>query len=90
MNIIFEGRADENKTIERKLQCQQLIDVSKYERTDKGDYVVPEFVDAMDYADCQIETWIESIGRHYETGRILASTTNRFYMNTAFECLFLR
>jgi len=74
----------------RKLVAGKLVDVSECEQTEEGYYILPGFVDGKDYADCAAERWIWSIGRRYSDGVVLASTSNIFYQNADFECLFLR
>lgn len=78
-----------NKAMARKFQKGGCIDVSRFERKD-GDYILPDFVDDVDYADAVHEFWIGSIGKHLKTGEIRASTSNKFYQNPEYECLWLR
>lgn len=79
-----------NKSMERKIQAAECMDVSKFKRNRDGDYILPEFIDDLDYADADREFWINSIGQNNITGEILASTSNKFYQNPDFTCLFLR
>jgi hypothetical protein len=55
-----------------------------------GDYLLPRFVEDMDYCDTRREVWIWSIGRNLSDGRIVASTDTKYYLNPLWECLFLR
>lgn len=80
-----------NKAMARKLSMGAAVDVKDFERTPDGDYVLPDYAADIDYCDSRTEEWIHSIGREF-TGRrrILASTTNRYYKNHNFVCLWLR
>jgi hypothetical protein len=83
-----------NRAMERKLRTHRAIDVSGCKRTATGDYILPEFVDDVDYCDAQSEEWIWSIGkllrplpsvmannerRELPAGTFLASTSSRYY-----------
>lgn len=76
----------------RKIQRGEAVDVSKCSRTRAGDFIMPEsmFSQSLDYCDAKAELWIWSIGRERGTGRILASTTTKFYGDERTECLWLR
>jgi len=74
----------------RKIDSGECIDISTCEKTPDGDYILERFEEGIDYCDAKGEYWIWSIGRHYDTGQILASTSSKFYQNDAYECLFLR
>ena len=78
-----------NKYMEEKLENGEAVDLSKCQREGRY-YVVPEFVDGVDYCDAVSESWIWSIGRRYSDGVILASPGNDLYQNPQFRCLFLR
>ena len=98
-----------NKAMERKQKAGALVDVSPYPRVGPF-YLVPweaEFAqhNNVDFADCQTEQWIWSIGRalkdlswDYEgtthlvrKGQVLAATTTVFYESADdFECVWLR
>jgi len=80
----------QNKAMERKIASGEAIDIGKNYRTGQGDYILGSFVEEKDYCDSLLEQWIWSIGRHNETGLILASTSTKFYQNDQYECLFLR
>ena len=80
----------QNKSMKRKIEKRECIDIADRPKNDDGDYILSTFVDGMDYCDAQNEWWIWSIGKHNETGQILASTTTKFYQNPNYECLFLR
>jgi hypothetical protein len=67
----------------------EAIDLSKNE-IEPGVYAVKNFIEDSDYCDLEKELWIWSIGKNKETGQILASTDARFYLNSDFECLWLR
>jgi len=79
-----------NKAMERKLNSGEAIDVSGCQRSGVGDYILTEFTADVDYCDKKREVWIWSIGRHKETGEIRASTSNTYYHNNDYECLWLR
>lgn len=80
----------QNRRMEEKLKAGKAIDVSGCRRTNDGDYLLTAFDEDADYCDSQTEAWIWSIGKHRETGQIVASTSTRFYENPAYHCLFLR
>ena len=73
-----------------KLLKEEAIDLSKCPKTKEGYYILDDFIEGKDYCDTISEVWIWSIGISYKTGQILASTSNNFYQNDDFECLFLR
>ncbi|MGV3588599.1 MAG: hypothetical protein ACO1OF_16455 [Adhaeribacter sp.] len=91
----------QNKRMQQKIAMGHAIDVSDCPLASDGDpnhplsplpasYILPEFKEGMDYCDSQKEVWIWSIGKHLETGQILAATDGRFYENPEYKCLFLR
>lgn len=88
--IKVSGLNLKNKSMQRKLENGECIDVSPFERTPNGYYILPYFAEGSDYCDAEREVWIWSIGRHRETMQILASTDSVFYQNPLYECLFLR
>lgn len=84
-----------NLAMAAKLAKGKLVDVSRLPRTPEGDYVFGlksdiNFRDNVDYADCQKEEWIYSIGVRRTDKMVLASTTNKFYGNDHFDCIWLR
>ena len=79
-----------NQAMRRKLDKAEAVDVSKCERDGSGNYILESFTEGVDYCDAAIEVWIWSIGKHIETGKILASPDGRFYKNPAYTCLWLR
>ena len=80
-----------NKAMEQKLCSGEAVDVGIYPRTRDGDFILPPelAIDGYDLCDAATESWIWSVGRD-STGRVLASTTPKFYQNPGFECLWLR
>lgn len=81
----------DNKAMERKLESGEAQDVSSFERTPEGYYVVPEGTDLeTDFCDSKTEEWIWSIGRNKQTGVMLAATAGVFYQSPQYECLWLR
>ena len=80
----------QNKRMEEKITKGEAVDLSQCERTKEGFYILDDFIEDLDYCDAEKEYWIWSIGIHYETGKILASTSSIFYQNPEFECLWLR
>jgi hypothetical protein len=80
----------QNRAMLRKITSGQCIDISDCMRTVDGHYVLREFVEGKDYCDAADEAWIWSIGKHRETGIILASRASDLYQNPEVECLFLR
>lgn len=79
-----------NRSMAEKLKAGEAIDVSKHRIMGTGRYVLPEFVEDVDYCDAEEEAWIWSIGRELATGQIIASRQPDLYQNQLFECLFLR
>lgn len=79
-----------NLRMEEKLKSGDLIDVAPFYQTSGGDYVLPQFFEGMDYADCETEEYVWSIGKRKSDGTIFASVTTKFYMNPDYECLWLR
>jgi hypothetical protein len=82
--------------MERSLAAGECVDVSACLRTTAGDYILegdmipdPES-DMPDYCNAETEGWIWSIGRHVETGVVVASHSAKLYQNPAYECLWLR
>jgi len=79
-----------NLRMEKKVLSKEAIDLSGCEKNQDGDYLLKEFIDGKDYCDLKNFSWIWSIGEHLETGKIFASTSNKFYQNPLYKCLFLR
>ena len=53
-------------------------------------YLLPEFVEDVDYCNIDSGRWIYTIGKHKQTDLIFASHDNRFYDQSDYICLFLR
>jgi len=79
-----------NKRMQEKILRGDAIDLSGCKRTPEGYYILTHFVEDVDYCDKQTEQWIWSIGRHNQTGEILASIDTAFYNNPTYTCLWLR
>lgn len=80
-----------NRAMERMLADREAVDVRRIgEKIGPDVYVLREYEDGVDYCDAVDEVWIWSIGRERATGRILAATDGRYYLNPSFECLWLR
>jgi len=87
-----------NKAIERKLKDKEAIDLSGYPRTKEGDYElgfddhgkISDMIEGKDLCDAKTEQWIWSVGCHFKSRRVVASTTNKFYMDPNWECIWLR
>lgn len=79
-----------NRRMLEKVKSGECIDIGRNRKTSEGYYLLEKFVDNIDYCDTTTESWIWSIGKHRETGIIVASTDSIFYQNPQFECLFLR
>lgn len=79
-----------NRRMADKLERGDAIDVSGCPRTEAGDYILPEFVEDVDYCNARTEQWIWSIGRELATGEIHAAHSAKFYQNPAYLCLWLR
>lgn len=80
----------QNKRMQEKIKSGKAIDLSKNNINENGYYILDKFVQGVDYCDKKKEAWIWSIGKHYETGQILAAKSAIFYQHPDFECLFLR
>jgi hypothetical protein len=79
----------DNLAMQQAVDDGECVDLSDADRVDK-DYVVKNYVDGLDYCVLDRGRWIWSIGRHRETGVVLASTATKFYLDPAYECLWLR
>lgn len=79
-----------NRAMARAIINEGCIDLSGCERTDRGEYILPDFIENRDYCNAETEEWIWSIGRDKETGEILAAHDTRFYGHPSYECLWLR
>jgi hypothetical protein len=73
------------------LEKGQAIDLKGRWDNDMQAYdVTGIYVPDVDYCDSSSEAWIWSIGKSYETGKIWAALSAKFYQNDKFECLWLR
>ena len=90
-----------NLAMARKLETGEALDVEspdlrapigivEYGPAFVGVYRLQRFVDDVDYCVGSTEEWIYSIGKRLTDGAIFAATDGRFYLNPAFECLWLR
>jgi hypothetical protein len=75
--------------MQEMIEKGEAIDLSNNKREGRY-YVLEEVIDGMDYCDAVRECWIWSIGRRVSDGTILADTTNVFYQNPDYQCLWLR
>jgi hypothetical protein len=86
----------QNRAMARKLARVEAFDLSQCERTEFGEYVSPPEMWTRndganaDLCDAQGESWIGSVARADDTGRILAATDSRFYQAEGWRCLWLR
>jgi hypothetical protein len=79
--------------MEEKIASGECMDIAKIgEKVRPGVFRLQGFKekDGMDYCDLSGKDWIRSIGKHKETGELLASTGTEFYGNADYECVFLR
>jgi hypothetical protein len=78
--------------MEEKLAAGKCVDIGTMgTRIRPGVFRLSEFKqDGTDYCDLTGKEWIRSIGKNKQSGEILASTSNEFYSNPEYECLFLR
>jgi hypothetical protein len=68
----------------------RCLDVELFGRPDpnrEGVWELLHYQPGIAYRVGSTETWIGSIGRDQRTGRIYASTDDRFWSDDAFECL---
>ena len=82
-----------NLRMQERLESGEALDVNKIGKQHPSMdrvWILNRFIEDVDYCDAETECWIWSIGRHRETGEIHASTSNQFYQNPDYECLFLR
>lgn len=79
-----------NLRMQEKLLNGEAVDVKECDRTADRDYILAEFLEGVDYCDSGVEAWIWSIGVEHKTGRIVASTSAKFYQNLEYKCLWLR
>lgn len=81
----------DNKSMERKLQNGEALDVRKVgKQIAPGRFQLRRFVEDVDYCDAEKEEWIWSIGKAKSDGAIIASTCTEYYQNPEYECLWLR
>lgn len=93
----WRGRHLQNRRMQEKLVAANALDLTGCARTPDGDYVLEgaersaalDEGRAVDFCDSAIEGWIWSIGQLAD-GRVLASTTSKFYQAPGVRCLFLR
>lgn len=70
----------------------ELLDVTKRPQNAEGDFILTE-QDLKDYRNfIKLDTseWIYSVGRNIQTQQVLASTSNKFKNNPAFELVWRR
>ncbi len=84
-----------NPRMREKVESGECKDVNSIGvRVRDGVFRLQNFVEGedMDYCDLAGNNWIWSIGKHKETGEILASISPdaEFYQNPDYECLWLR
>ncbi len=94
-----------NLAMRRALEEGSAIDVSGFERTFDGNYILPTFEEDFDYCDAKSEDWIwliarleqpmkvkmaDSAERTLPTGTFIASTTAKFYDPHYYICVWLR
>lgn len=88
-----------NHTMLRMVARGDALDVSPYKdntvaANGKPTYTLPEgfYQDGLDYCDKVLELWVWSIGRHKETGAVVAALDDRFYRceDSGYECIWLR
>lgn len=81
----------QNQAMQRKLTSRECLDVRALgEEIEPGLYRLDHFIEDVDYADAETETWVWSVGKSKDDGKIYAATDTRFYQNPAYECLWLR
>lgn len=83
----------------------QARDVSTCPKTATGDYILPLFIEGVDFCDCFWQAWIGSIARTispwwaempdgtaqiFPIGTIVASWSSKLKMHPKMECIFLR
>ncbi len=76
--------------MKQKLEDGRAIDGSECSLTGDGDCILEEFEEGVNSGDAKAGEWIGSIGGGRKTVRIRASTTGKFYLNPASDCLWLR
>lgn len=88
-----------NRRMAEKLLSGKAIDLSGAPRDADGDYILrdehgngPGFIEDKDYCDARTERWVWSIGQHWITDEIRASTdpAGVYYGNRDWKCLWLR
>lgn len=80
-----------NRAMARKLVKGDARDLKDCPRTEEGDYIVSWFDEdaVLDYCDSSKEAWMWSVGE-FPDGRVLASTSGKFYQNPECRCVWLR
>jgi hypothetical protein len=78
--------------MEEKIAAGECIDIGTAgTKLRPGVFRLQEFKeDGADYCDLAGKDWLRSIGKHKQTGEILASTGTEYYSNPDYECIFLR
>lgn len=76
--------------MEQMIKDGSCIDLSECERTTEGYYIVTNFVEGVDYCDAKTESWIWSIGKRFDNGKIHASLSANLYEHNEYECIWLR
>lgn len=66
----------------------KTIDLIHAPQNSRGEYIITTFIEGMDYIVGDRAIW--SIGKHKQTGEILAALDGRFYQNPCYECVWLR
>jgi hypothetical protein len=80
-----------NLRMREKLDLGECIDVNRIGRSlGDGLFVLNSFEPGVDYCDAANDHWIWSIGKSLADGTIVASTSDQFYKNPEYECLWLR
>lgn len=69
-------------------QCLDVRVIGK--EVEPGVFELEAFLPEVDYCDAQTESWIWSIGRRKSDGKIFAAVDTRYYLDDAYECLWLR
>lgn len=92
----WRGREMQNRRMFEQLVAGECLDLNDCVRTPDGDYILDDRhhvngeYTGTDFCNAETEQWIWSIGRHLETGVVIASHSNWLYQHPEFECVWLR
>lgn len=79
--------------MEAMLENGVARDVSKFEKTSEGYYKLPDESWAdFELCDAETEQWIKSVGKHFKTGKLVASLYEVSFQSprNGWDCVWIR